>query len=88
MQKDEQQSARLFLAVVLLNYTRSVLMGWLYVYQKAYFLLMAFLVDRNQICVSKCHKQISEIFQKTNGHYGAILLHKRRPFPMLALQSH
>ena len=26
---------------------------------------MAFLVDRNQICVSKCHKQISEIFQKT-----------------------
>ena len=27
-----------FLAVVLLNYTRSVLMGWLYVYQKAYFL--------------------------------------------------
>lgn len=45
------------------------------------FWLMAFLVDRNQICVSKCHKQISEIFQKNNGHYGAILLHKTSPFP-------
>ena len=45
------------------------------------FWLMAFLVDRNQICVSKCHKQISEIFQKSNGHYGAVLLHKTPAFP-------
>ena len=38
MQKDEQNLLVFFLAVVLLNYTRSVLMGWLYVYQKAYLL--------------------------------------------------
>ena len=52
------------------------------------FWLMAFLVDRNQICVSKCHKQISEIFQKTMDIMVQFFSIKRRPFPMLALQSH
>lgn len=49
------------------------------------FWLMAFLVDRNQICVSKCHKQISEIFQKTMDIMVQFFSIKRRPFPMLAL---
>lgn len=46
------------------------------------FWLMAFLVDRNQICVSKCHKQISEIFQKTMDIMVQFFSIKRRPFPM------
>lgn len=49
------------------------------------FWLMAFLVDRNQICVPKHHKQISEIFQKTMDIMVQFFSIKRRPFPMLAL---
>ena len=49
------------------------------------FWLMAFLVDRNQICVSKCHKQISEIFQKTMDIMVQFFSIKRRPFPMLGI---
>jgi len=56
--------------------------------KKHTFWLMAFLVDRNQICVSKCHKQISEIFQKTMDIMVQFFSIKRRPFPMLALQLH